>query len=94
MRQCLAATGVGRMLAAGEVVLDVSGVRSLYANIEGRGLVAITGCGHHTLDRIDDFARDHFVDGDRPHGLYGELHLEPFSELSPRQEDVVRNMGN
>ena len=75
------------------IILGIEGEQSLYANVQGKGLVAITGCGHHTLDRIAAFAAENFEDGATLHGVYGGLHLAPFGRLAPAQEAAVRNMG-
>lgn len=75
------------------IMLAVSGEMSLYASVARKGLVAITGCGHHTLERITAFATENFADGARLYGLYGGLHLAPFGALAPPQEAVVRGMG-
>ena len=75
------------------IMLGIVGEQSLYARIEGKGLVAVTGCGHHTVERIMTFARDHLADGSQFYGLYGGLHLAPFGSLAPENEAVVRDMG-
>lgn len=75
------------------IMLGIEGEQSLYARVEGKGLVGITGCGHHTVDRIMAFARDHLADGTRFHGLYGGLHLATFGPLTPATEAVIRDMG-
>jgi 7,8-dihydropterin-6-yl-methyl-4-(beta-D-ribofuranosyl)aminobenzene 5'-phosphate synthase len=75
------------------IMLAVSGEMSLYANVADKGLVAITGCGHHTLERITAFAAENLTEGSRLYGLYGGLHLAPFGTLAPPQEAVVRGMG-
>ena len=75
------------------IILGIDGEQSLYVRIEGKGLVAVTGCGHHTVERIMDFARDHLVNGTQVYGLYGGLHLAPFGPLAPDKETIVRDMG-
>jgi 7,8-dihydropterin-6-yl-methyl-4-(beta-D-ribofuranosyl)aminobenzene 5'-phosphate synthase len=75
------------------IMLGIEGEQSLYARIEGKGLVGITGCGHHTVERIMAFARDHLADGTQFYGLYGGLHLSPFGPLAPETEAIVRDMG-
>lgn len=75
------------------IILGIAGEQSLYASVQGEGLVSITGCGHQTLSRIVEFAQAHLAGGDRLHGLYGGLHLAPFGELGAAQEAVIRDMG-
>lgn len=75
------------------IILGIEGEQSLYARIEGKGLVGITGCGHHTVERIMAFARDNLVEGTDFYGLYGGLHLAPFGPLAPDKEATVRDLG-
>ena len=75
------------------IILQTDGEQSLYANVEGKGLVAITGCGHHTLPRIVDFATRNLTAARKFHGLYGGLHLAPFGPLQAQQEAMIREMG-
>jgi 7,8-dihydropterin-6-yl-methyl-4-(beta-D-ribofuranosyl)aminobenzene 5'-phosphate synthase len=74
------------------ILLGIKGEQSLYANIDSKGLVALTGCNHHTVARIVDFAAKNFTT-DKFHGLYGGLHLAPFGKLASQQEEVVRGLG-
>jgi 7,8-dihydropterin-6-yl-methyl-4-(beta-D-ribofuranosyl)aminobenzene 5'-phosphate synthase len=75
------------------IILGIAGEQSLYAAVQDKGLVSITGCGHQTLARIVEFAQSHLAGGDRLHGLYGGLHLAPFGELAATQEAVIRGMA-
>ncbi len=75
------------------IMLGIEGEQSLYANLEREGLVALTGCGHHTLDRIVAFASERLTRGDALHGLYGGLHMAPFGALTSEQAAKVRDMG-
>jgi 7,8-dihydropterin-6-yl-methyl-4-(beta-D-ribofuranosyl)aminobenzene 5'-phosphate synthase len=75
------------------IILGIEGEQSLYARIEGKGLVAVTGCGHHSVERIMSFARDHLAEGTQVYGLYGGLHLAPFGQLAPEKEAAIRDMG-
>jgi 7,8-dihydropterin-6-yl-methyl-4-(beta-D-ribofuranosyl)aminobenzene 5'-phosphate synthase len=75
------------------IILQTEGEQSLYANVQGKGLVAIAGCGHQTLPRIVEFAAQNLAATARLHGLYGGLHLAPFGPLQPPQEAMIRDMG-
>ena len=86
------APGVGAVLFDLPIILQTEGEQSLYANVEGKGLVAITGCGHQTLPRIVDFAVKNLTAASKLHGLYGGLHLAPFGPLAPAQEAIIREM--
>jgi len=74
------------------IILGVA-EQSLYVNVEREGLVAVTGCGHHTLEHIVEFARERLARGDNLYGLYGGLHMAPFGALAPDQADRVRKMS-
>lgn len=76
-----------------QIMLDIEGEQSLYANLEREGLVALTGCGHHSFERIAAFAAERLARGETLHGLYGGLHIAPFGPLSPEQAARVRDMG-
>ncbi len=75
------------------IMLGIDGEQSLYANLEREGLVALTGCGHHSLERIVAFASERLARGDALHGLYGGLHIAPFGALTSEQAARVRDMG-
>ena len=75
------------------IMLGIEGEQSLYVRVEDKGLVAVTGCGHHSVERIMAFARDNLVDGTDFYGLYGGLHLAPFGPLAPATEAIVRDMS-
>lgn len=75
------------------IILQTEGEQSLYVNVADKGLVAVTGCGHHTLRRIVDFAHDNLAASGKLHGLYGGLHLAPFGPLAAPQEATIREMG-
>ena len=85
--------GVAAVLFDLPIILQTEGEQSLYANVEGKGLVAIIGCGHQTLSRIVEFALENLAAADKLHGLYGGLHLAPFGPLAQAQEAVIRDMG-
>jgi 7,8-dihydropterin-6-yl-methyl-4-(beta-D-ribofuranosyl)aminobenzene 5'-phosphate synthase len=74
------------------IVLQTEGEQSLYANVQDKGLVVITGCGHQGLPRIMEVATGTLAAADRVHGLYGGLHLAPFGPLEAAQEAIIRDM--
>jgi 7,8-dihydropterin-6-yl-methyl-4-(beta-D-ribofuranosyl)aminobenzene 5'-phosphate synthase len=75
------------------LILQTEGEQSLYVNVQDKGLVAVTGCGHQTLRRIVDFATANLAER-KLHGVYGGLHLAPFGPLAPPQEAMIREMGS
>ena len=74
------------------IILGIEGEQSLYAKIEGKGLVAVTGCGHHSVERIMAFARDHLAEGTQVYGLYGGLGLARRAVEVPK-EAAIRDIG-
>lgn len=75
------------------ILLGIQGEQSIYANLEGKGVVCVTGCCHQTILKFADYAVENLAAGDRLHGLYGGLHIAPFGPLKPEQEEMVRAMG-
>lgn len=71
------------------IFLSTRGEVALYANVAGKGVVLMTGCGHAGVGPLLDGAKGIFL-GDPPlHGLYGGLHISPFEEWGDAQEAMV-----
>ncbi len=77
-----------------ELPLKVRGEQSLIFNIQGKGLVLVSGCCHQTINTFADFARSNVKGGEKLYGLYGGLHIAPFGGLDPFQKKIVKSMGN
>lgn len=75
------------------ILLDIRGEQSLYAYVAGRGLVCITGCCHQGVLNLVDYAAAHLEGGDQAYGLYGGLHIAPFSGMTEEQAGTVRALG-
>jgi 7,8-dihydropterin-6-yl-methyl-4-(beta-D-ribofuranosyl)aminobenzene 5'-phosphate synthase len=84
--------GVAAVLFDVPIMLQAQGEQSLYFNVNGKGLVAATGCCHQTLPRIIDFANNNFREPITFYGLYGGLHLAPFGLLKPDQLGIIKDM--
>jgi len=68
------------------IFLKTRGEQALYVNVEGRGMVTITGCCHPGVITLLETAREIF-DGFREfHAVYGGLHIAPFEEWGPEQD--------
>lgn len=75
------------------ILLDIRGEQSLYANVAGKGLVCITGCCHQGVLTLVDYATAHLEAGRQAYGLYGGLHIAPFSAMTEEQTETVRALG-
>ncbi len=71
------------------IFLKTRGEQVLYVNLEGKGIVTITGCCHPGVLGLLQYARDHFEGFERFHGLYGGLHISPFEEWGPPQDELL-----
>lgn len=75
------------------ILLDIRGEQSLYVNVEGKGLVCITGCCHQGVLALVDYATENIEAGKQFYGLYGGLHIAPFAGMSEEQAETVRALG-
>jgi len=71
------------------IFLKTHGEQVLYVNVEGKGIVTVTGCCHPGVIRLLEYAKEHFDGFSSFHGVYGGLHISPFEEWGPPQEEVL-----
>jgi 7,8-dihydropterin-6-yl-methyl-4-(beta-D-ribofuranosyl)aminobenzene 5'-phosphate synthase len=71
------------------IFLKTHGEQVLYVNVEGKGIVTITGCCHPGVLGLLEYARRNFEGFSAFHGVYGGLHISPFEEWGPPQEEVL-----
>jgi 7,8-dihydropterin-6-yl-methyl-4-(beta-D-ribofuranosyl)aminobenzene 5'-phosphate synthase len=71
------------------IFLKTHGEQVLYVNVEGKGIVTVTGCCHPGVIRLLEYAKEHFDGFSAFHGVYGGLHISPFEEWGPPQEEVL-----
>ncbi len=71
------------------IFLKTHGEQVLYVNVEGKGIVTITGCCHPGVLTLLDYARENFEGFDAFHGVYGGLHISPFEEWGPPQDELL-----
>ncbi|MCK9257167.1 MAG: MBL fold metallo-hydrolase [Sulfurospirillaceae bacterium] len=75
------------------IICRVFGELSLFANVEGKGLVSITGCCHQGIIQFISTAKDELkYDNDKMYGIYGGLHISPFDDWDPKYDDLVISM--
>jgi 7,8-dihydropterin-6-yl-methyl-4-(beta-D-ribofuranosyl)aminobenzene 5'-phosphate synthase len=72
------------------ILLRVRGENALYANIQGKGIVTVTGCSHPGLLTLFNFAKRNIQGGDKTYGCYGGLHLSLFENWDPKFDDVIK----
>ncbi|MGN0838851.1 MAG: MBL fold metallo-hydrolase [Pyramidobacter sp.] len=70
----------------------VYGEGVLVCNVEGKGLVTISGCCHMGLLTLLNFTKNNFKGGDKIYGVYGGLHISPYDNWNPANDDLVRSI--
>ena len=71
------------------IFLKTHGEQVLYVNVEGKGIVTITGCCHPGVLGLLEYAKENFKEFSAFHGVYGGLHISPFEEWGPPQEELL-----
>lgn len=75
------------------IICRVFGEQSIFANVQDKGLVSITGCCHQGIIQFADTARNELkYDNDQMYGLFGGLHISPFEDWDPKYDDLVISM--
>ncbi len=76
------------------IICRVFGEQSIYANVEDKGLVSITGCCHQGIIKFANTAHDELkYERDKMYGIYGGLHISPFDDWDPKYDDLVISLG-
>jgi 7,8-dihydropterin-6-yl-methyl-4-(beta-D-ribofuranosyl)aminobenzene 5'-phosphate synthase len=70
------------------IICRVYGEQSLYLNIKDAGLVSVTGCCHQGILQFAQTALE-TIKFDKFHGIYGGLHISPFEDWDPKNDDLV-----
>jgi 7,8-dihydropterin-6-yl-methyl-4-(beta-D-ribofuranosyl)aminobenzene 5'-phosphate synthase len=81
------ASVVSRPIPSARQLLGAVDENSLYFNLQGRGMVVVTGCGHPGIDALIDYAGQHLAGGGRIHAVYGGLHITPFDTPRDREPE-------
>jgi 7,8-dihydropterin-6-yl-methyl-4-(beta-D-ribofuranosyl)aminobenzene 5'-phosphate synthase len=71
------------------IFLKTHGEQVLYVNVEGKGIVTITGCCHPGVLGLLSYAKENFEGFSAFHGVYGGLHISPFEEWGPPQDELL-----
>ncbi len=71
------------------IFLKTHGEQVLYVNVQGKGLVTLTGCCHPGVLGLLSYARENLAGFPGFHGVYGGLHISPFEEWGPPQEELL-----
>lgn len=74
------------------IFLKTRGEQTLYFHVEGRGLVTLTGCCHEGVLGLLEYAGEAFDGFSEFHGVYGGLHISPFDEWGPAQEELLDHL--
>jgi 7,8-dihydropterin-6-yl-methyl-4-(beta-D-ribofuranosyl)aminobenzene 5'-phosphate synthase len=80
--------GVALRMFDASILLQVRGENVLYVNVEGKGIVTVTGCGHPGIMNLLGFARDR-LDAPGLYGCYGGLHLSIFDTWKPEFDGII-----
>jgi 7,8-dihydropterin-6-yl-methyl-4-(beta-D-ribofuranosyl)aminobenzene 5'-phosphate synthase len=71
------------------ILLKTRGEQVLYVNVEGKGIVTITGCCHPGVPGLLEYAKENLEGFSAFHGVYGGLHISPFEEWGPPQDEIL-----
>jgi len=71
------------------IFLKARGEQVLYFHVEGRGMVTVTGCCHPGILGLLEYAEQNLDGFSEFHGVYGGLHISPFEEWGPAQEELL-----
>ncbi len=75
------------------IICRVYGEMSLYFNVQGKGLVSVTGCCHQGIIKFADVAQN-TLKFDKFYGIYGGLHISPFEDWDPKYDDLIFALKN
>lgn len=72
----------------------VFGEQVLVCNVAGKGLVTLSGCCHMGLLTLLNFTKNNFKGGDKIYGVYGGVHISPYNNWNPANDDLVRSINS
>jgi 7,8-dihydropterin-6-yl-methyl-4-(beta-D-ribofuranosyl)aminobenzene 5'-phosphate synthase len=73
------------------ILLRVRGENVLYFNVQGKGIVTVTGCCHPGVLSLFSYARKNFK-GYQPYGCYGGIHITLFETWDPKFDDIIKGV--
>jgi 7,8-dihydropterin-6-yl-methyl-4-(beta-D-ribofuranosyl)aminobenzene 5'-phosphate synthase len=71
------------------IFLKTHGEQVLYFHVEGQGMITVTGCCHPGVIGLLEYAEQNLDGFAEFHGVYGGLHISPFEEWGPAQEELL-----
>lgn len=80
--------GVALHVFDASMLLQLRGENVLYVNVEGKGLVTVTGCGHPGIMTLLGFAKERIA-APALYGCYGGLHLSLFDTWKPEFDQII-----
>ena len=73
------------------ILLKCRGEQNLFFNVKGKGTVAVSGCCHQGILTMLHWARRN-IEGFKPYGCYGGLHIAAFENWDPKFDDIIRGV--
>lgn len=71
----------------------VRGEQVLVCNIQGKGITTISGCCHMGIISLMEYTKANFKGGDKIYGVYGGLHISPYDNWNPQNDDLVLSIN-
>ncbi|MEM5787109.1 MAG: MBL fold metallo-hydrolase [Syntrophobacteraceae bacterium] len=76
------------------VILRIRGEHGLFFNVEGKGLVTVTGCCHMGVLNLIEYGMENIAGNPPPYGLYGGLHIAPFEQWDAKLDPVISGLAS
>ena len=67
------------------------GENILYFNVKDKGIVTVTGCCHPGVLSLLSWAKNN-IEGYKPYGCYGGLHITLFETWEPKFDDIIKGV--
>lgn len=71
------------------ILLKTRGEQALFFNIKDKGVVSVTGCCHMGMLTMLNWAARN-IDGYKPYGCYGGMHIAAFENWDPKFDDIIK----
>jgi 7,8-dihydropterin-6-yl-methyl-4-(beta-D-ribofuranosyl)aminobenzene 5'-phosphate synthase len=73
------------------ILLRVKGEVIFYFNVKDKGIVTVTGCCHPGILSLLSWAKRN-IEGCKPYGCYGGLHIAVFENWDPKFNDIINGV--
>jgi 7,8-dihydropterin-6-yl-methyl-4-(beta-D-ribofuranosyl)aminobenzene 5'-phosphate synthase len=70
----------------------VYGEEVLIFNLKDKGIATVTGCCHMGLITLLEYIKQNIQGGSSVYGVYGGLHVSPYEDWDPQNDDLVLNI--